>query len=76
MAPDTSRPRYASFVPDGLTQIQTPEPDRCDAEPRPPSQRGWIAPWPETKLAFWDENGAPDVTREVDRTFENEVRPR
>lgn len=36
MAPDTSRPRYASFVPDGLTQIQTPDPDRCDAEPTPP----------------------------------------
>lgn len=83
MAPDTPRPRYASFVPDGLTQIQTPDPGRCDAEPRPPSpkpptERGWWedSAWSEYKSAFWDDNGAPDATREVDRTFENEVRPR
>lgn len=78
--------------------------DRCDAEPKPPTERGWVdhglplepkhGPHPigvntrtgqyvfhfgdgsEIVEAFWDENGAPDVTREVDATFENEVRPR
>jgi len=31
-------------------------------------------PLTEAEATFWDENGAPDPTREVDATFENEIR--
>lgn len=91
MAPDTPRRRTFADVADALFGPREPDPLQLLADslgppddpyetrtPKPPTERGWWedSAWSEYKSAFWDDNGSPDVTREVDTTFENEVRPR
>lgn len=45
--------------------------DRCDAEPKPPTERGWTVP-PVARIAL-EARGVPDYSA-ADRTFENETR--